>query len=85
MLPRVPGSVNDTAGSWASGGSHPLSPNEETPSLNSEGRWSPGDLQPRVTVLEVADPQLDCEQLCSRARAVCPCPIPYRPDRPRGG
>ena len=41
--------------------------------------------QPRVTVLEVADPQLDCEQLCSRARAVGPCPIPYRSDRPRGG
>ena len=45
--------------------------------------------QPRVTVLEVADlevadPQLDCEQLCSRARAVGPCPIPYRSDRPRG-
>ena len=38
------GCVNDTAGSWASGGSHSLLPNEETPSLNSEGHSSPGDL-----------------------------------------
>ena len=40
----ITGSVNDTAGSWASGGSHSLLPSEETLSLNSEGHSSPGDL-----------------------------------------
>lgn len=41
--------------------------------------------QPRATVLEVADPGLKCEQLCSGLRAVGRCPMPCRSGRPRDG